>query len=65
MKFLRAVNIYTRLDRFRNVEVRVELNIKNLNSRIDNCRTKWKEYTDRMPAQRLLHQVRRYMVEEV
>lgn len=36
MKFLRAVNGFKRFDRFRNVGIKTESNLKDLNNRIDN-----------------------------
>ena len=38
----RAVNSCTRLDRLKNVDVRTELNMEDLNSRINDYRTKSK-----------------------
>ena len=49
MEFLRAVKDWTRLDRFRKVYVRTELNVEDLNSRIDDYRTKRRQHADRIP----------------
>lgn len=51
MNFLRTLKGCTHLTRFRNIDIRTELNIDDLNSSMNNYRTKWKLYVDRMPEQ--------------
>lgn len=60
MKFLRAVKGCTQLDRIKNADIRAELNVEDLNGIIHRYRTRWREHVDRMPEQRIPHQVQKY-----
>ena len=53
MRFLRSVGGYRREDRKRNVDIRQELNINELNTTIHNYRDKWKSHVNRMSQQRI------------
>jgi hypothetical protein len=48
MRFVRRVKGCTRADRIRNVEIRAELNIYNINNRSEENKQKWKQHRDRM-----------------
>lgn len=60
IEFLRAMKGFTRFGRFINAVIRRELNMKNLDSRIDNYGAEWKARVDRMPAQRIPQQIKNY-----
>jgi hypothetical protein len=53
MRFLRRVKGCTRADRIRNVDIRAELNIYNINNRLEENKEKWKEHIDRMTETRI------------
>jgi hypothetical protein len=44
MRFLRRVKGCTRTDRIRNVDIRAELNIYNINNRLEENREKWEQH---------------------
>lgn len=52
MKFLRSVAGYTLLDKKHNEDIRTQLNIYNVNDRINQIRTNWLEHIERMPHNR-------------
>jgi hypothetical protein len=52
MRFLRRVKGCTRADRIRNVDIRAELNIYNINNRSEENKGKWKQHIDRMTETR-------------
>lgn len=53
MKFLRRTKGCTREDRFKNDEIREELNVKSLNERMMEYRNKWLQHVQRMDNSRL------------
>lgn len=62
MKFLRGVKGCTKLDHIRNEEIREELEIFNLNDRLNDNKQQWKEHIRRMPNTRLTKQILNYKV---
>ena len=60
MKFLRNVAGYKRTDRKRNVEIRQELQVKELNFEITEYRNKWLSHLNRMSANRIPFKVHNY-----
>ena len=60
MKFLRLVIGWSILDRFRNEEIREELEIYNLNEKTDLDRRNWKDHLERMDDRRLPNAASRY-----
>jgi hypothetical protein len=53
MRFLRRVKGCTRVDRIRNVDIRAELNIYNINNRLEENKEKWKQHINRMTETRI------------
>jgi hypothetical protein len=53
MRFRRRVKGCTRADRIRNVDIRAELNIYNINSRLEETKEKWEKHIDRMTETRI------------
>ena len=60
MKFLRPIAGYTRLDKKRNIDIRQQLNIEELNNTIINYRTNWKYHVNRMTENRIPKAALRY-----
>jgi hypothetical protein len=50
----------TKLDRVRNEDVRKELGIHEMNDKIKQKRTDWRQHIDRMNNERLTKQIREY-----
>ena len=48
IKFLRSVKSCSKQDRFRNEEIREELEIYNLNEKIEMHRRNWKDHLEHM-----------------
>lgn len=48
MRFLRSIAGYTLLDKKRNEDIRLELNIFNLIEKLTEYRNKWKQHVERM-----------------
>jgi hypothetical protein len=55
MRFLRRVKGCTRADRIRNVDIRAELNIFNINNRLEENKEKWKQHIDRRTEKKYLN----------
>jgi hypothetical protein len=53
MRFRRRVRGCTRADRIRNVDIRAELNIYNINNILEENKEKWKQRIDRMTETRI------------
>lgn len=53
MRFLRSVKGCTRTDRLRNVEIREELEIFNVNDKIEEYRHNWRQHITRMKEERI------------
>ncbi|KAK7788325.1 hypothetical protein R5R35_014440 [Gryllus longicercus] len=53
MKFLRRINGCTREDRIRNEEIRKELQVTSINTRMQEYRQRWVEHVERMSDSRL------------
>jgi hypothetical protein len=53
MRSLRKVKGCTRADRIRNVDIRTQLNVYNINNRSEENKEKWKEHRDRMTESRI------------
>lgn len=60
MKFLRRVKGCTKRDRFRNTDIRHELNVNSINDVIKEYRKNWKEHLDRMDDNRLPRKAMKY-----
>ena len=60
MKFLRQVKGCTRRDCIRNEDIRRELNVYNMNERLQRYKHQWKEHVDRMGDTRIPKHIRRY-----
>ena len=60
MRFLRRVKGCTRLDRFRNDDIRRELDIFSINRKIADNRRNWIDHINRMPDHRIVKQATRY-----
>jgi hypothetical protein len=59
MRFVRRVKGCTRAGRIRNVDIRAELNIYNINNRLEE-KLKWKQHVDRMTETRILKLILQY-----
>jgi ribosomal protein L20 len=53
MRFLRTVKGCTRVDRIRNVDIRAELNIYNINNTLEENKENWKQHIDRLTETRI------------
>lgn len=53
MRFLRSIAGYTLLDKKRNEDIRLELNIFNLIEKLTEYRNKWKQHVERMTQDRI------------
>lgn len=60
MKFVRRVKGCTKLDRIRNRDIRIELNIFNVNEKIKELKVKENELIERMDEYRLSTRARFY-----
>ena len=60
MRFLRSVAGYRLTDRKRNIEIREELNVGELNETIKTYRDKWKTHLGRMNQNRIPKAMYRY-----
>jgi hypothetical protein len=60
MRFLRRVKGCTRADRIRNVDIRAELNIDNINNRLEENKGKWEQHIDRMTETRMTKLILQY-----
>lgn len=58
IRFLRRVKCFTRSEKIHNDGIRNEVNILNLDQRIENHKQKWKEHIDRMDESKLPRQIR-------
>jgi hypothetical protein len=60
MKFLRRTAGYKKLDKKRNAEILWELKINSVLEHIDQCRSNWKQYVQRMDRSRIPRQMMTY-----
>jgi hypothetical protein len=60
MKFLRNVAGYTLQDKIRNTAIRNEINIFNLNNRIQNNRLNWIHHAKKIEPERIPKQLTDY-----
>lgn len=60
MRFLRRVKGCTRRDLIRNEDIRKELNIYNINDKVEDYKGKWKEHLSRMDNERIPALIQQY-----
>ena len=60
MRFLRKVKGCSRRDHIRNETIREELEIFNINERINDYKEKWKNHINRMDSTRIPHLIHKY-----
>ncbi|XP_073991824.1 uncharacterized protein [Rhodnius prolixus] len=60
MRFLRRVKGCTKRERIRNVDIREELDIYNINEFIEEIRDRWREHLNRMSTTRVPVMVNKY-----
>ncbi|KAJ4428996.1 hypothetical protein ANN_25992 [Periplaneta americana] len=60
MRFLRRVKGCTRRDLIRNEDIRKELNIYNINEKVEDYEEKWKEHLSRMDNERIPALIQQY-----
>ena len=63
MRFLRRTKGCSRREQIRNEDIRRELNIYNLNEKVTEYRSKWKDHVERMPRERVPLKVLKYSPE--
>lgn len=60
MRFLRRAAGYTKMDRKRNIEIRQELEVEDVNEMIREYRRKWREHVERMEDDRIPKRIWNY-----